>query len=168
VSNIRSTPIKGSAPGRIQREYNRVSLALAIFATLCFFCALWGINGFFTARAVASAGTWLHVAALSWPIGWLIHIIVSLIEQHLWRLREHLQSAPPAVYIGVYTLIVVVGVLDVFTSALSILLLITSVGLSPTAVPMIVISTLLSEVIAIFPEPVIVWLTVTLYRVIRA
>jgi hypothetical protein len=164
-SKVRSTSLKSN--NTVEQEYNRVGLALAIFAALCLFCALWGLNGYFTARTVRNAAYSLFLVSLSWGIGWLIHIIVSLIEHHLWRLREAIGNAPRFVLLGVYALIVLVGVLDVLTSTLAFLLLFDSFGISALDPSVRVASILFAEVIAIIPEPIIVWLTVALWRIVR-
>ena len=101
-STVRSAPLKSA--NTVQREYNRVGLALAIFAALSFFCALWAVNGYFTSRTVRSIGLILHLASVSWGAGWLVHVIISLIEQHLWKLREAVSNAPGFVLVGVYCL----------------------------------------------------------------
>jgi hypothetical protein len=164
-STVRTTSLRDG--GVVEREYNRVGLALAIFAALFFFVALWAVNGYFTARTVRAAGQLLGIAALSWGAGWLTHIVISLIEHHLWRLRETVSNAPRFVLLGVYCLIIFVGVLDVLTSALAFLLLFSSFGLSVTDPTVRFVSVVLAEVIAIIPEPLIVWLCVALWRVIR-
>lgn len=163
-SKVRSAPLKG-APA-IEDEYNRVGLALAIFAALCFFVALWCLNGYFTARTVYSLGLNFSIATLSWGTGWLTHIVVSLIEQHLWRLRTSLENMPRFVLLGIYALIILVGVIDVLTSSLAFLLLFNSMGLSPTEPTLRFACVVLAETIAILPEPVIVWLAVALWRVV--
>src|SRR6266508_3178185 len=157
-TNVRSTPLKSNA----ENEYNRVGLALAIFAALCLFCALWGLNGYFTSRTVRSIGLFLHISSISWGAGWLTHVIISLIEQHLWRLREAVENAPRFVVLGVYCLIVLVGVIDVLTSAFAFLSLFASLGMSPVDPTIRFVSTVLAEVIAILPEPLIVWLAIAL------
>jgi hypothetical protein len=164
-SRVRSVPLKGNAT--VQHEYNRVGLALAVFAALCLFCALWAVNGYFTARTVRAAGQLLRIAALSWGAGWLVHVVISLIEHHLWRLREALGNAPRFVIVGVYCLIILVGVIDVLTSAVAFLLLFNSLGFPLLDRSVIITSTILAEIIAIIPEPIIVWLVVALWRVIR-
>jgi hypothetical protein len=164
-SRVRSTPLKGNPA--VQYHYNRVGLALAVFAALCFFLALWGLNGYFTSRTVRGIGLLFHLEGVSWGAGWLVHVVVSLIEHHLHRLREALGNAPRFVALGVYCLIILVGTLDVLTSAFAFLALFSSIGLSPADPSIRFISTVLAEVIAIIPEGVIVWLCVALYRVIK-
>lgn len=163
-SKVRST---SRTDGALSHEYNRVGLALAIFAALCFFLVLWGLNGYFTARTIVSLGLHFQIALFSWGMGWLIHIIVSLIENHLWKLRGAVGGAPGFVLFGVYGLIVLVGTIDVLTSSLAFLQLFASFDLSPTDPTIRTISIVLAEVIAIVPEPVIVWLAVVLWRIIQ-
>jgi hypothetical protein len=164
-STVRSAPLKSA--NTIQREYNRVGLALAVFAALCFFVSLWGLNGYFTSRTVRSIGLLFHLQGVSWGAGWLVHVIVSLIEHHLHRLREAVNNAPGFVLVGVYCLIILVGVLDVLTSALAFLILFHSFGFSVTDPSVRFTSIVLAEIIAIIPEPLIVWLAVALWRVVR-
>src|SRR6266498_76433 len=102
-SKVRSVPLKDAS--EVQQEYNRVGLALAIFAALCFFCTLWGLNGYFTARTVRNVGSLLFSVVVSWGAGWLVHIVISIIEHHLWRLRHAVTGAPPVVIVGVFALI---------------------------------------------------------------
>src|SRR5690349_3413857 len=123
-SKVRSAPLKGNSA--VTHHYNRVGLALAVFSALCFFIALWGLNGYFTSRTVRSIGLLFHLDGVSWGAGWLVHVVVSLIEHHLHRLREALGNAPRFVAVGVYCLIVIVGTLDVLTSALAFLALFAS------------------------------------------
>lgn len=164
-SKVRSYPLTNDST--VAHEYNRVGLALAIFAALCFFCALWALNGYFTARTVRSIGILFHILWLSWGAGWLVHVVISLIEHHLWRLRDAVDNAPRIVLYAVYSLIIVVGTLDVLSSALAFLLFFAAFGFPLFDQTTIVTSTVLAEVIAILPEAVIVWLVVALWRVIR-
>jgi hypothetical protein len=150
-SKVRSISLKSA--NTVQHEYNRVGLALAIFAAFCLFCALWAVNGYFTARTVRSIGLILRLASVSWGAGWLVHIIVSLVEHHLWKARHAMSETPSFVIMGMYCLIIGVGVLDVVTSA------------SDPSVRFV--SVVFAEVIAILPESLIVWLAVALWRVIH-
>ena len=161
---VTSAPLKD---GAVEQEYNRVGLGLAIFAAFCFFCALWALNGYFTARTVKAIGDTFHLTALSWGVGWLVHLIVSLIEHHLWKVRHAASGTPGVVIVGVYGLIILVGVVDVLTSSLAFLDLFRSVGFSIVDPTTHVVSTVLAEVITILPEPVIVWLGIALWRVVR-
>jgi hypothetical protein len=163
--SVRSAPLRNGEV--VKQEYNRVGLALSILAALCFFLALWGLNGFFTARTVVGLGNSLNIAALSWGAGWLVHIVVSLIEHHLWRLRQAVAGAPGFVLLAVYGLIIAVGVIDVLTSTIAFLFLFETVGLSAMDSTLRLISTVLAAVIAILPEPTVVWLSVALWRVVK-
>lgn len=151
----------------VDGQYNRVGLVLALLAALWFFVALWGLNGYFTANTVRAVGLLLGTAAAPWTVGWLVHIIISLIEQHLWKLRKAIKDAPLPALLGVYGLIVFVGVVDVLSSSLAFLLLFNSLGLDIADPTVRFVSVGLAEVIAIAPEPLIVWLFMALYQVIR-
>ena len=164
-TRVRSAPLKNDI--KVADQYNRIGLALAVFAALCFFCVLWGVNGFFTARTVRNIGPLLGFASMSWGAGWLVHIVVSLIEHHLWRLRHAVGGAPSTVVIGTFALILLVGILDVLTSTFAFLLLFVSLGADLSDPSTRFVSVMLAEIIAIIPEPIIVWLAVALWRVIR-
>jgi hypothetical protein len=169
MSSVRSVPMRsGNSAPQVEQEYNRVALALAIFATLCVFVALWGLNGYFTARTVVAGGRLLALAFLTWGTGWLAHLVISLIERHLWRLRQHLRGGPFIVTAAVYGVVLLVGVADVFTSVIGVLDLAARAGFDVQAFSTRIVATVLAETIAILPEPVIIWLSVALYRVIKS
>ena len=109
----------------------------------------------------------LFAASVSWGAGWLVHVVISIIEHHLWRLRHAVAGAPITVIVGVFALIILVGVLDVFTSTLAFLLLFNSFGLDVLDPSVRFSGVVLAEIIAILPESVIVWLAVALWRVVR-
>jgi len=153
--------------GEPTQQYNRVGLALAVFASLCFFTALWVLNGYFTSRTIYRLGQSHDLVFLSWGTGWLIHLVISLIEQHLWKLRTAVGGAPGIVLVAVYTLVVIVGVVDVLTSSLAFLELLATARFSPIMPATHLIATLLSEVIAIIPEPLIIWLSIALWRIVQ-
>lgn len=163
-TRARSSPSKEV---KVSDQYNRVGLVLALLAALWFFVALWCLNGYFTASTVRAVALLLGGAVVPWSVGWLVHIIISLIEQHLWRLRAAVKGAPLPVLAGVYGLIVFVGVLDVLSSSLAFLLFFLSFGLNLADPTVRCVSVALAEVIAITPEPLIVWLFMALYQVIR-
>ena len=96
-----------------------------------------------------------------------MHIVISIIEHHLHKLRAAVGNAPPIVLVSIYGLIIFVGVLDVLSSSLAFLLFFHSMGLSTTDPSVRFASVALAEVIAILPEPIIVWLFMALYQVVR-
>src|SRR5689334_22661584 len=155
TSRARSAAAKQAVP--IDGQYNRIGLTLAIFSALCFFLALWGLNGYFTASTVLSLGKYLGAASVSWGTGWLVHIVTSLIEHHLHRVRGAVGGTPSFVFLSVYGLILFVGALDVLTSALAFLFFFNSFGFNPTDPTARFVSVVLAEVIAILPESLIVW-----------
>lgn len=164
-SRVRRVPAKQAVA--VDGQYNRIGLVLALLAALWFFCALWALNGYFTSSTVRAVGMLLGATVVPWSVGWLVHIIISIIEQHLWRLRTAVQNAPLPVLAGVYSLIVFVGVVDVLSSSLAFLLFFNSFGLDIADPTVRFVSVALAEVIAIAPEPLIVWLFMALYQVIR-
>lgn len=164
-TRVRRVPAKKAVT--VDGQYNRIGLVLALLAALWFFVALWSLNGFFTASTVRAVGGFLGAASVPWSVGWLVHIIISIIEQHLYRLRAAVKNAPLPVLAGVYGLIVFVGVVDVLSSSLAFLLFFNSLGLDITDPTVRFVSIALAEVIAIAPEPLIVWLFMALYQVIR-
>jgi hypothetical protein len=169
-TSSRASRVRGASPKKavaVDGQYNRVGLILAIFAALWFFVALWALNGYFTASTVRAVGLLLGATSVSWGVGWLVHIIVSLIEQHLWKLRAALGNAPLPILAAIYGLIIFVGVLDVLSSALAFLVFFNSLGLLVTDPSVRFASVVLSEIIAILPEPIIVWLFLALYQVIK-
>lgn len=165
TSRVRREPPKQEVVA--DGQYNRVGLIMAIFSALWFFTALWGLNGYFTASTVRSVGILLGASSFSWGAGWLVHIVISIIEHHLHKLRAAVGNAPPIVLVSIYGLIIFVGVLDVLSSSLAFLLFFNSMGLSPTDPSIRFASVVLAEVIAILPEPLIVWLFLALYQVVR-
>lgn len=166
TSRVRKAPVMAKTV-TTDGQYNRVGLILAIFAALWFFTALWSLNGYFTASTVRSVGLALGLSSISWGTGWLVHIVTSIIEHHLYKLRTAAGQAPPVIWIGIYGLIIFVGVLDVLSSALVFMLFFHSLGLSATDPSVRFASVVLAEVIAILPEPIIVWLFLALYQVVR-
>lgn len=65
---------------------------LAEAAMLVFWCVFWALNGWATVSAVQGLGAWANrtfdgrISPLEWGlIGGVGHIIISLIEGHLWR-----------------------------------------------------------------------------------
>lgn len=151
----------------VAQEYNRIGLALAVFAALFLFGTLWLVNGYFTARTVRTISIALGFASLSWGTGWLVHVVVSLIEHHLWRLRETLSRAPRIVIQVIYCLVVIVGVLDVLTSTVAFMQLFAWLGYAPFNLNTVLVSVIFAEIIAIIPEQIIVWLIVALMHVIH-
>ncbi len=161
ASQVRSAHGQSTRAGA---EYSRVRLALALLAALVLFVALWLLNGFFTARSVLAISALIGTSAMPWSVGWLVHIIITLLELAFWPFRDLLIkiSAPRGVLWAMCGLAFLVGAADVLSSAVGFLGIFHSGALSAT-----MISTALAEAIAVGPEPIVVWLLVALWRVVR-
>jgi hypothetical protein len=87
TGNVRSVPIDSpriTTPAGSD-QYQRGGVIAAIVVALALFLAAWAINGYFTAHTVAGLGGWLRMAWLSWGSGWCLHLVISVIEQHAWK-----------------------------------------------------------------------------------
>jgi hypothetical protein len=145
----------------VRQGYEFGGLLLAEFAAFLIWFVFWLANGFFTAlfvqavalqlvgglnRFIASAITpdfqlTLSVTA-AWGIGGLMHLIVTLIELHLWRSGRR----------STYPLILAVGVFDVYTSTRGIQALAAAWSLPTTGWVWLLLYVILAEGIALFPE----------------
>lgn len=145
----------------LQRDYEFGTLLLAEFATLVLWLIFWLANGFFTALFVhawalrlvdglngflaQSVGVDFSLtlsSSTAWGLGACLHLMISLIELHLWRSGRR----------STYLTIIAVGIFDVFTSAWGISALAKAWGLPGTGLAWIVLYVLLAEAIALFPE----------------
>jgi hypothetical protein len=139
---VNSRPIMG---GVRPPSNNSVANALA----LTFWVVLWGLNGVSTAlpfvlvgRALGEPGIWLGV-------GICAHIIVSLIENHLWRSFDRCSYGEKG---AVASEILLVGIFDVLTAALAIYVLLLYLELASPSLPWYAVCTGIAEVIAIGAE----------------
>ncbi len=145
----------------LQRDYEFGTLLLAEFATLVLWLIFWLANGFFTAlfvhawalrlvdglnrflaQSVALDFSFTLSSSTAWGLGACLHLMISLIELHLWRSGRRVT----------YFTIIVVGIFDVFTSAWGIHALAGAWGLPGTGLAWIVLYVLLAEAIALLPE----------------
>jgi hypothetical protein len=145
----------------IRQGYEFGGLLLAEFAALVIWLVFWLANGFFTALFVQIvalqlvdglnrfiAGTIapdvqlaLSVTA-AWGLGGLMHVIVTLIELHLWRSGRR----------STYPLILAVGIFDVYTSTRGIQALAAVWSLPTSGWVWLLLYVGLAEAIALFPE----------------
>ncbi len=145
----------------LQRDYEFGTLLLAEFATLVLWLIFWLANGFFTAlfvhawslrlvdglnrflaQSVALDFSFTLSSSTAWGLGACLHLMISLIELHLWRSGRRVT----------YFTIIAVGIFDVFTSAWGIHALARAWGLPGTGLAWIVLYVLLAEAIALLPE----------------
>jgi hypothetical protein len=66
-------------------DYDTVALTTAEWGEVAFWAGIWALDAWFTATFL------LLVFGLALPFGFTIHLVVSFVQQHLWRLgwREH-------------------------------------------------------------------------------
>jgi hypothetical protein len=140
------------------RFYQKGRAVAALVAFLLLFSALWWLNGHFTALTVVA----LFLGA-RYAQGWVVHIVLTLIELSLPTIRPYLRGAPFIVYAILLLVLVVVGALDVGSSAVVVMALATRFGvtLGPIA------ATLIALPIAVVPEIVIISLAVAIWRALR-
>jgi len=93
---VPQTPIPVAPPAAVTRkpkrkprvstfDYDTFILSAAEWGEIAFWGAAWALDAWFTATFILLAFN------LALPYGILIHIVVSVVQQHLWRLgwREH-------------------------------------------------------------------------------
>jgi hypothetical protein len=142
--SVRTVPLKDG-----QRIAEKKSNATANAIALVFWIVLWILNGASTALPFVLLGVRLGAAGLWLGIGICVHIIVSLIENHLWRSFPRCQPGERG---ALAAEIFVVGLFDVLTSAFSLFALFLYLGLASPALAWYAICTALAEVIAIGAE----------------
>lgn len=179
----RRSPLAPPAPGIT--SYQLAGKTLAEFAAAVLWLALWLFNGFCTVAAWMSFNTWLAthlrwIASPIWlslwlqiPSGIVVHLLVSAIEQHLWR-----SATPPAPDLDVVARCnavlrsvrtwesVVVGSLDSFTTSRTLVALAMLFGFG-NGLPTIVWCTLLGTALALGTEPMLRYHGITLKSFVR-
>jgi hypothetical protein len=89
-----------SIPNTRQAAYEHGALTAAELAGLIFWGTVWAIDCIFTVQMVGRLGA-------AWYTGIVTHVVVSVVQQHLWRARRW----------GAWALVFAVGLLNVFSSA---------------------------------------------------
>lgn len=137
-------------------QYRRGRSAAALVALLALFLAMWGLNGHTTALGVAALFGWNYTQ------GWFAHLVMTLIELSLPQIRPLLRGVP--FYWGVvailFIVVLAVGVFDVFSFTLWAY---TTTGAAVTT-ESATAAAFAGEAFAIMPEPVIIALSVALWR----
>ncbi|NTV61911.1 MAG: hypothetical protein HGA65_00025 [Oscillochloris sp.] len=150
-----------SRPPRAIRVYQqgRASVGLTIIALL--FITAWLLNGYFTARAVVMLGG-------DWAFGATVHLVLTAVELTSVFVAPALRAvrAPGWVHLVIWAIVLPFGAIDTLTSALGFIGWGLALGL-PVGLFLSVGATVLAEVIAFLPEPMLVWLTAALLRVLK-
>lgn len=122
--------------------YDYLGILGAEFVMLCIWGSLWLLNGYFTVVFVQTCGTLLLGMSVSWLIGAALHLVISFIEQHLWKSGDWFD------YLWVFA----IGLVDVFSTAAGLLFVLLSRGWATTSLPWTVGVTVVALGIALIPE----------------
>lgn len=156
------------AHAQVRAIYTKSGVIAVACVALVLFIAVWLLNGYFTARAAAGIGGVRGLWWLSWGTGWCIHLIISVCEQHAWKVPSYVRSIPlladvyPYVLVTMWGLAVAVGSIDTLTTAVGLIDL-----LNVSAWGGVVWCVILAEVAAVLPEPLIVGLVLFLVQMRR-
>ena len=131
-------------PARVA-PHNTTANAIA----LTFWFALWLLNGATTALPFVLLGQRFSAPGIWLGVGACVHIIVTLIENHLWRSFRTCNTGEKIAIAGE---ILFVGVLDVLTAAVAFFFFFSYLGLATPSVAWYAICTILAEIIAIGAE----------------
>jgi hypothetical protein len=152
----REAPPKVRVANSLPAQYRRGRSAAALVALLALFVAMWGLNGHTTALGVMTLFGW------SYAQGWLAHLVMTLIELSLPQIRPLLRGVPFywGVVVILFLVVLAVGVFDVFSFTLW------AYGFTGAAVTTqsATAAAIVGELFAIVPEPVIIALSVALWR----
>lgn len=146
---------------RAIRTYRRWRGATGVLLVALIFAGAWMLNGYFTARTVAALrGDWL--------LGWAVHLIITAVELSTALVGPSLRTirAPLWVHTLLWAVVLPFGLVDTFTSALGLLGIGLALGL-PIGLSLSIGVTVLAEVIAFVPEPMLVWLILAFRQVLR-
>jgi len=160
VRRRRLSPARRAAPVGLG-NYRRMRAAIGLAILLLVFCFIWMINGSFTAAMVMGLG-----GTLSW--GWAAHFINSALEVLPMFLAPYLRDlvVPRGIVVFVWLLSLPFGAFDVFSSAVQVAPWFAWTGAS--GILQHTQNTLLAELIAFLPEPMIIWLFLALFTVVRS
>ena len=146
---------------RVIRTYRRWRGATGVLLVGLVFAAAWLLNGYFTARAVA-------VLRGDWSLGWALHLIITAVELTTAMAGPALRSirAPLWVHTLLWAVVLPFGLADTGTSAIGLLQWGLALGL-PIGLSLSIGVTVVAELIAFVPEPMLVWLALAFRQVLR-
>jgi hypothetical protein len=149
-------------PPRAVRIYQRGRGAVGLSCIALLFALAWLLNGYFTALAVVTLGG-------DWVIGVSVHLLITAVELTTVFVAPALRAvqAPGAVVLVIWLIVLAVGTGDTLSSALGLTAWGLALGL-PDGLFLTIGSTLLAEMIAFLPEPMLVWIIAALVRVLKA
>jgi hypothetical protein len=137
----------------------RAAVGLSLIALL--FALGWLLNGYFTARMVAAVQG-------SWAMGVAVHLVITAVELTTVVAAPALRGvrAPWWVHLVIWAIVLPFGVIDTLTSALGLV----AWGLAggfPLGLSLYGGTTVRALLIAFLPEPMLVWLSAALLRVLK-
>lgn len=161
--------MREKAAGTVARHtYNKGGVIAVACVALVLFIAAWLLDGYFTARTVVGVGRWLGWLWVTWGAGWCLHLVVSVIQQHGWKVAGYVAKIPaladvhPHIRLSMWALAVLIGAANTLTTAVGLM----GVFRVDTFTGQIV-CVILAEATAMLSEPMIVGLTIFLYYQIR-
>lgn len=165
---VRSQTHDTPSSAHARAVYTKSGVIAVACVALVLFILVWLLNGYFTARAVAGIGGVRGLWWLGWGTGWCIHLIISVCEQHAWKVPSYVRGIPlladvyPYVLLTMWGLAVAVGSIDTLTTAVGLtdLFRVETWG-------GVVWCVILAEIAAVLPEPLIVGLTLFLVQMRR-
>jgi hypothetical protein len=157
----RRPAVRRPAPPPALRTYQRGRSLSGIAIIGLIFGAAWLLNGYFTAQIIVDLGG-------SWRLGAATHLVTTVIELTTVFVTPALRRvrAPGWVHLVIWAIVLPFGTLDTLTSALGFIAWGLAWGV-PIGLSLHVSTTGLALIIAFLPEPMLVWLTAALLRVIR-
>lgn len=158
---VEAVPRPRARSPRAIRTYRRWRGATGVLLVALIFAGAWGLNGYFTARAVASLRG-------DWWLGWAAHLIITAVELTTALVGPSLRAirAPLWVHGLLWAVVLPFGLVDTGTSALGLLAWGLALGL-PMGLSLSIGVTVLAEAIAFVPEPMLVWLVLAFRQVLR-
>jgi hypothetical protein len=156
-----STPRAHARSPRAIRAYRRWRGSTGVLLVGLIFAGAWLLNGYFTARAVAALRG-------DWSLGWAIHLIITAVELTTALVGPSLRAirAPLWVHCLLWAVVLPFGLVDTGTSALGLLGWGLALGL-PLGLSLSIGVTVLAEIIAFVPEPMLVWLVLAFRQVLH-
>lgn len=136
-----------SQPGKSKGSgYERSGAMRANTAALILWVLLWLLDGVATITPVALFSTRFDLLGVGLGVGAFLHIAISSIQHHLWRIRDR----------WVYPMFLLVSVYNVGTSTIALLFLGYMLGVDVWRLWVYIICTVIAEIIALASEPMMV------------
>lgn len=158
TQRARRSIVRRRAPAPSVTAYQRSRAATVLFVFVLVFGGAWVLNGTFTAEQVEHLGG-------STSSGWAIHLTMSVIEVAPVILAPFFRDVPRWLVVVLWLLSLPFGIFDVYSSAVAIASLLGGMGIA--GLLQSALSTILGEVLAFLPEPMLLWLVVLIHRTLR-